>query len=160
MENTATPSGQAGRRMSSVDIMKIIPHRYPILLVDQAEIVEPDKKIIGYKSVAGNEAVFQGHFPGRPILPGVFIVESMAQTACVLLLGKPELKNKLAFFMGIDGVKFRKPVLPGDQLELHVEILRASGRVGKARGEAFVRGEKVTEAEFTFAVVDQENTEK
>jgi 3-hydroxyacyl-[acyl-carrier-protein] dehydratase len=88
-------------------------------------------------------------------MPGVLIVEGMAQTACVLFLEKPENKSKLAFFMGIDKVKFRKPVVPGDQLELKVEILRP-GRVGKAKGEAFVAGELVTEAEFMFAIVDKE----
>jgi beta-hydroxyacyl-ACP dehydratase FabZ len=153
MDNTTSPA--AAKTLTAVDIMNIIPHRYPILMVDRAVIVEPDKKITGYKSVSGNEPFFQGHFPGHPIMPGVLIVEALAQSACVLLLGKPELQNKLAFFMGIDGVKFRKPVVPGDQLELRVEILRAGGRVGKARGEAFVNNEVVTEAEFTFAVVDK-----
>lgn len=143
------------RSFNQADILKAIPHRYPILMIDRADIVELDKKIIGYKAVSGNEPFFQGHFPGRPIMPGVLIVEAMAQAACVLLLSKPEVKDKLAFFAAIDGVRFRKPVLPGDMLEMHVEILRA-GRIGKARGEAFVRGEKTTEAEFTFAVVDRE----
>lgn len=141
--------------LSSMDIQKIIPHRYPILMVDKAQITEPDKKITGYKSVSGNEPFFQGHFPGRPIMPGVLIVEAMAQSACILFLCKPEMRGKLAFFVGIDAVKFRKPVLPGDQLEMRVEITRP-GRVGKARGEAFVAGEKTTEAEFTFAIVDKE----
>jgi beta-hydroxyacyl-ACP dehydratase FabZ len=153
--DTPAPAA-APQTFSSVEIMKIIPHRYPILMVDKAVVVEPDKKIIGYKCVSGNEPFFQGHFPGHPIMPGVLIVEAMAQTACVLLLGKPELKDKLAFFMGIDGVKFRRPVIPGDVLEMRVEILRAGGRVGKARGETFVQGEKATEAEFTFAVVDKQ----
>ena len=139
-----------------VDIMKAIPHRYPILMIDKAVITEPQKKITGYKSVSGNEPFFQGHFPGRPIMPGVLIVEAMAQSACVLFLSRPDLKDKLAFFMAIDGVKFRKPVVPGDQLELRVEILRAGGRVGKAKGEAFVNNEPVTEAEFTFAIVDKQ----
>jgi beta-hydroxyacyl-ACP dehydratase FabZ len=145
----------APRLFTAVEIMNAIPHRYPILMIDKAAIVEPDKKITGYKSVSGNEPFFQGHFPGKPIMPGVLIVEAMAQTACVLYLSKPENKSKLAFFMGIDKVKFRKPVVPGDQLELRVEILRA-GRVGKARGEAFVGNELVTEAEFMFAIVDKE----
>ncbi|HRY30592.1 MAG TPA: 3-hydroxyacyl-ACP dehydratase FabZ [Elusimicrobiota bacterium] len=143
--------------LGTTDIMKIIPHRYPILMVDKAVIVEPDKKITGYKSVSGNEPFFQGHFPGQPIMPGVLIVEAMAQAACVLMLSKPELKNKLAFFMGIDKVKFRKPVVPGDQLELRVEILRGGGRVGKARGEAFVKDEMVTEAEFMFAIIEPQS---
>lgn len=146
----------ASRKLTALDVMKAIPHRYPILMIDKAEIMEADKKITGFKSVSGNEPFFQGHFPGRPIMPGVLIVEAMAQTACVLFLEKPENKNKLAFFMGIDKVKFRKPVVPGDQLELKVEILRA-GRMGKAKGEAFVDGVLVTEAEFMFAIVDKES---
>lgn len=145
----------ASRKLTALDVMKAIPHRYPILMIDKAEIIEADKKITGFKSVSGNEPFFQGHFPGRPIMPGVLIVEAMAQTACVLFLEKPENKNKLAFFMGIDKVKFRKPVVPGDQLELKVEILRP-GRMGKAKGEAFVDGVLVTEAEFMFAIVDKE----
>lgn len=142
------------RTLTAVDILNTIPHRYPILMIDTAEIVEPEKRITGYKCVSGNEPFFQGHFPGRPIMPGVLIVEAMAQTACVLFLCKPEMKDKLAFFMGIDKVKFRKPVVPGDRLELRVEILRG-GRVGKAKGEAYVNGGLVTEAEFMFAIVDK-----
>lgn len=141
--------------LDAIQIANIIPHRYPIIMVDKAIIHEPRKKITGYKCVANNEPVFQGHFPGKPIMPGVLIVEAMAQTACILLLIEPENRNKLAFFMGIDGVKFRKPVLPGDQLELRVDVLRAGGRVGKCRGEAYVGADMVTEAEFTFAVVDK-----
>jgi 3-hydroxyacyl-[acyl-carrier-protein] dehydratase len=139
--DTATATQTYPMSLDAVQIMNIIPHRYPIIMVDKAVIHEPKKKITGYKSVAGNEPVFTGHFPGRPIMPGVLIVEA---------------KDKLAFFMGIDGVKFRKPVVPGDQLEMRVEVLRAGGRIGKCRGEAFVNNEKVTEAEFTFAVVDKE----
>ncbi len=156
MNDSAPAAPTPHPMLSSVDIMNIIPHRYPILMIDKAQVLETDKRINGYKSVSGNEPFFQGHFPGKPIMPGVLIVEAMAQTACVLLLNKPELKNKLAFFMGIDGVKFRKPVVPGDQLELRVQVLRAGGRVGKARGEAFVNNEMVTEAEFTFAVVEKD----
>ncbi len=151
-----TAPATANKVLNIVDIMNTIPHRPPFLLVDRAEIVEPEKKIVGYKGVTMNEPFFVGHFPGHPIMPGVLIVESLAQTACVLMLGRPDLKNKLAFFLGIDGVKFRKPVVPGDMLELHVEILRAGGRAGKARGEAFVRGEKVTEADFTFVIADKQ----
>lgn len=145
----------APRTLTTVEIMGAIPHRYPILMIDTATITEPEKKITGFKSVSANEPFFQGHFPGRPIMPGVLIVEAMAQSACVLFLSKPELKDKLAFFMGIDKVKFRKPVVPGDQLELRVEVLRG-GRVGKCRGEAFVKNEIVTEAEFMFAIVDKQ----
>jgi 3-hydroxyacyl-[acyl-carrier-protein] dehydratase len=138
------------------DILKAIPHRYPILMVDRVAVLEGGVKAVGTKCVSANEPFFQGHFPGRPIMPGVLIVESMAQTACALFLAKPELAGKLAFFMGIDGVKFRKPVVPGDVLELHVEILRAGGRAGKAQGKAKVAGETVAEASFTFALVDRE----
>lgn len=137
------------------DIMKVIPHRYPILMVDKVSIIEEDKRATGFKCVSGNEPFFQGHFPGKPIMPGVLIVEAMAQTACVLFLSKPEFTGKLAYFVGIDGVKFRKPVIPGDLLELKIEVLRGGSRLGKARGEAYVGSEMVTEAEFTFALVDK-----
>lgn len=150
MDTATTP-----KVLNIVDIMGIIPHRPPFLLVDKAVIEEPEKKITAYKGVTMNEPFFVGHFPGKPIMPGVLIIEALAQAACVLLLARPDLKNKLAFFMGIDAVKFRKPVGPGDMLELKVEILRAGGRVGKAKGEAFVNGEKATEAEFTFVVTDK-----
>jgi len=138
------------------DIMKTIPHRYPILLVDRVAMLEGGDKAIGTKCVSANEPFFQGHFPGYPIMPGVLIVEAMAQTGCALFLAKPEMAGKLAFFMGIDDVKFRKPVIPGDVLELHVEVLRSGGRVGKARGEGKVNGNTVAEATFTFAIVDRE----
>jgi 3-hydroxymyristoyl/3-hydroxydecanoyl-(acyl carrier protein) dehydratase len=102
-----------------------------------------------------NEPFFVGHFPGRPIMPGVLIIEALAQTACVLMLRRPDLKGKLAFFMGIEEAKFRKPVVPGDLLELRIEVLRAGGRVGKVRGEAFVGGEMTTEANFTFIITER-----
>ena len=128
--------------LTITDIMEIIPHRPPFLLVDRAVIVEPEKKIVGYKGVTMNEPFFVGHFPGRPIMPGVLIIEALAQTACVLMLRRPDLKGKLAFFMGIEEAKFRKPVVPG-------------GRVGKVRGEAFVGGEMTTEANFTFIITER-----
>ena len=136
-------------------IKRIIPHRYPFLMVDRITVTEPSKTAVGVKSVSGNEPFFQGHFPERAIMPGVLIVEAMAQTSCVLFLGKPEMKNKLAFFMGFEEVKFRKPVVPGDRLELHVEVLKARDRFGKVQGIAKVEGEAVAEATFTFAIVDK-----
>lgn len=136
-------------------IQRAIPHRYPFIMVDRVVIQDPEKSAIGYKAVSGNEPFFQGHFPGQPIMPGVLVVEAMAQTACVLFLGRPEYRGKLAYFMGMDRVKFRKPVLPGDRLELRIEVLRGGGRAGKVRGEAVVENQCVAEAEFTFALVDR-----
>jgi beta-hydroxyacyl-ACP dehydratase FabZ len=137
-------------------IKKAIPHRFPFLLVDRVTITDPDKTAVGIKCVSGNESFFQGHFPEHAIMPGVLIVEAMAQVACVLFLSKPENKNKLAFFMGMEEIKFRKPVVPGDKLELKIEILQMRSKFGKAKGEAFVDGHLVTEAVFSFAVVDKE----
>ncbi|MBI3292075.1 MAG: 3-hydroxyacyl-ACP dehydratase FabZ [Elusimicrobia bacterium] len=136
-----------------VAIQRAIPHRYPFLMVDRVIIQDLEKSAVGYKAVSGNEPFFQGHFPGQPIMPGVLIVEAMAQTACVMFLGQPEHQGKLAYFMGIDSVKFRKPVVPGDHLELRIEVLRSGGRAGKVRGEALVDNQRVAEAEFTFALV-------
>jgi beta-hydroxyacyl-ACP dehydratase FabZ len=137
-------------------IKKAIPHRFPFLLVDRVTITEPDKSATGIKCVSGNEPFFQGHFPERAIMPGVLIVEALAQVACALFLSKPENKNKLAFFMGMEEIKFRKPVVPGDRLELKIEILQMRSRFGKAKGEAYVEGQLVTEAQFSFAVVEKE----
>ncbi len=137
-------------------LKKAIPHRFPFLLIDKVTITEPDKTATGIKCVSGNEPFFQGHFPEHAIMPGVLIVEALAQVACALFLYKPESKNKLAFFMGMEEIKFRKPVVPGDRLELKVEILQMRSKFGKAKGEAYVEGQLVTEATFSFAVVDKE----
>lgn len=137
-------------------IKKAIPHRFPFLLIDRVTITDPDKSAVGLKCVSGNEPFFQGHFPGRAIMPGVLIVEALAQVACALFLSKPELKDKLAFFMGMEEIKFRKPVVPGDRLELKIEILQMRSKFGKAKGEAYVEGLLATEAVFSFALVDKE----
>jgi beta-hydroxyacyl-ACP dehydratase FabZ len=136
-------------------IMDLLPHRYPILLVDRILDFEPKEWIRGLKNVSFNEAVFQGHFPSRPVLPGVYIVEAMAQTGgCLLMREFEDRARKVIYFMGIDAVKFRKPVLPGDQLVMEVKVIQIKGRVCKMRGEAFVEGQKVAEAEFKSMLMD------
>ena len=136
-------------------IMDLLPHRYPMLLVDRILDFEPKEWIRGLKNISFNEEVFQGHFPSRPVFPGVYIVEAMAQTGgCLLMREYEDRARKVIYFMGIDGVKFRKPVLPGDQLVMEVKVLHFKGRICKMRGEAFVGGQKVAEAEFMSMLMD------
>jgi len=136
-------------------IMDLLPHRYPILLVDRILDFEPKEWIRGLKNVSFNEAVFQGHFPSRPVFPGVYIVEAMAQTGgCLLMREFEDRARKVIYFMGIDGVRFRRPVLPGDQLVMEVKVIQFKGRICKMRGEAFVDGQKVAEAEFMSMLMD------
>lgn len=136
------------------EIMKRIPHRYPFLLVDRVLELEPGKRGVGIKNVTVNEPFFQGHFPGIPIMPGVLIIEAMAQLGAVIVLGMPENQGKLALFAGIDKVRFRRQVVPGDQLRLEVEMTRLRGSIGKGKGRAFVDGELAVEGEIMFALVD------
>jgi beta-hydroxyacyl-ACP dehydratase FabZ len=136
-------------------IMELLPHRYPLLLVDRILDFEPREWIRGLKNVSFNEEVFQGHFPSRPVFPGVYILEAMAQTGgCLLMREYEDRARKVIYFMGIDAAKFRKPVLPGDQLVMEVRVLQFKGRVCKMRGEAFVGGQKVAEAEFMSMLMD------
>jgi len=145
------------RLIESEQIQKIIPHRYPILMVDKVKLTNNPNVATGYKAVSGNEPFFQGHFPGKPIMPGVLIVEAMAQTSCVLFLSRPNMSNCLAYFMGIDNVRFRRTVLPGDLLELKIEVLHSSGKKGKVKGMAYVNGKLTTEAEFMFIIMKKES---
>jgi UDP-3-O-[3-hydroxymyristoyl] N-acetylglucosamine deacetylase/3-hydroxyacyl-[acyl-carrier-protein] dehydratase len=139
-------------------IQRILPHRYPFLLVDKIIDFQMDERVVGVKNVTMNEPFFQGHFPGQPIMPGVLIVEALAQTGGVLMLnGIENPGNKLVFFMAINNVKFRKPVVPGDQLILEVQVMNRRSKVIQIRGQAFVDGNVVAEGEFTAAVVDRED---
>jgi len=140
----------------NVAIQKILPHRYPFLLIDNVTEFEPGKRIVGIKNVTFNEQFFIGHFPGRPIMPGVLIVEAMAQTGGILLLkDDDEVENKLVVFMSIDKVKFRKSVVPGDQLVMELTMLKARSNTFKMGGKAFVKGELVCEAEMLAGIVDR-----
>ncbi len=132
-------------------IQRIIPHRYPFLLIDKVRDIVAGQSCVGIKNVTNNEPHFQGHFPDMPIMPGVMIIEAMAQTSGVLVGVTMGLIDKQAkvFFMGVDGAKFRRKVVPGDVLELHVKVLRGGGRVWKFAGEGRVDGELATEATFT-----------
>lgn len=131
------------------EIKKYIPHRYPFLLVDKIIEIEKGKRITGIKNVSVNEPFFQGHFPQFPVMPGVLIIEGMAQTACVFAaIELGENSESLAYFMGINKAKFRKPVVPGDQLRFELEIIRQRGRIFRFRGNAFVEGKLVAEAEL------------
>jgi UDP-3-O-[3-hydroxymyristoyl] N-acetylglucosamine deacetylase/3-hydroxyacyl-[acyl-carrier-protein] dehydratase len=142
--------------LSFEEVLNYIPHRYPFLMIDRVKIDTANlKKAIGYKCVSGNEDFFQGHFPGAPIMPGVLIIEAMAQTSCVMFLSRPEMRGCLAYFVSIDKAKFRRPVKPGDLLELRVEILKDCGRRGKVKGMAYVDGKLTTESEFMFIIVDR-----
>ena len=142
-----------------MDIRKILdslPHRYPFLLVDRVLEMEREKRIVAIKNVTMNEPFFQGHFPGAPVMPGVLIVEAMAQAGAVLLLHDlPGRDDKLVYFTGIDGARFRRAVVPGDQLRLTLEVVNLRARTCKMRGKAEVDGQLVSEAEILSAMVDR-----
>ena len=134
------------------EIKSIIPHRYPFLLVDRVYEMEPGKSITAMKNLTYNEGFFQGHFPNEPVMPGVLIVEALAQAGAVALLKRDEFKGKIAYFGGINNAKFRKKVVPGDTLRLEVELTKIRGIAGIGKGIAYVDDKKVCEAELTFMV--------
>ena len=132
--------------------MEILPHRAPFLLIDTIEELEPGVRALGKKCVSINEPYFQGHFPGNPVMPGVLIMEALAQVGAVAILSQPEWKGRTAYFAGIDKAKFRKKVLPGDVLMLEMAIIKVKGPVGIGKAVATVDGKVVAEAELTFAI--------
>ena len=138
------------------DIMKMLPHRYPFLLVDRILELEPGTRIVGLKNVTVNEQFFQGHFPGAPVMPGVLVIESMAQVAGVMIYRDlPDRDSKLIYFTGIEGAKFRRPVVPGDQLRIEVDFLNRRNNFGKVDARASVEGKLVAEAVLMFAIIDR-----
>lgn len=140
--------------LSNSEIQKIIPHRYPFLLVDKIEEIEEGKRAIGIKNVTINEPFFQGHFPGNPIMPGVLIVEALAQVGAVAVLSIPENKGKLGLFSGIDKLRFRRQVVPGDTLRLVAELTAFKRGIGKATATAYVGDEVAASGELMFAIVE------
>jgi 3-hydroxyacyl-[acyl-carrier-protein] dehydratase len=145
--------------LNITDIEKILPHRYPFLLIDRVTEISPKESILAYKNVTIGEHVFQGHFPNHPIYPGVLIIEGMAQAGGVLAFksidNNSEVENKVVYFMSIDKAKFRNPVKPGDRLDYKVSVIKNRGKVWVLSGEAFVNGEIVAEAELKAMIVDK-----
>ena len=138
-------------------ILEVLPHRYPFLLVDRIISMEENKRVVGIKNVTANEPFFPGHFPGNPIMPGVLILEAMAQVGAVLLLRSvPDRDRKVVYFAGIDQARFRRPVIPGDQLRFEVEVLKMRARTARLRGQAFVGDELAAEAELLSSMVDHQ----
>lgn len=140
------------------EIMDIIPHRYPFLFVDRVEINEDGRSGIGYKNVTMNEYYFQGHFPGKPVMPGVIIIETMAQVGSVILLSKDDFKGRIPYFAGINKFRFKKVVKPGDQLRIEVEIIKMRGTVGIGQGKAFVGEDLAAEGEFIFSIEKEKSS--
>ncbi len=137
-------------------IQSVLPHRYPLLLVDRVLEIEPKKRIVAIKNVTVNEPFFNGHFPGRPVMPGVFLVEGLAQAGGLLLLhDMPDRESKLIYFMGIEGAKFRRPVVPGDQVRYEIEVLRLRSMHCKMSGKVLVDGQLAAEAVISSAMVDR-----
>jgi 3-hydroxyacyl-[acyl-carrier-protein] dehydratase len=153
--STSEPTAQSVD-IDITEILSRIPHRYPFLLIDRAEDFKPSESIVGIKCVTFNEPFFQGHFPGYPVMPGVLIVEALAQTGAILMSKSLniDIAGKVIYFMSIDGVRFRSPVRPGDVLKMHVEVTRARGDIFKFKGKAMVGDKVAAEAEFAAMSAD------
>lgn len=155
-ESVAPAPAEGKPVLGIIEIMRILPHRYPFLLVDRITELEPDKRVVGLKNVTINEQFFQGHFPGMPVMPGVLIIECMAQVAGVMIYKDvQEPKDKLIYFTGIEKARFRRPVVPGDQLRVEMNLLNRRHSFGKLQGQATVEGKLAAEAVVTFAIVDR-----
>jgi 3-hydroxyacyl-[acyl-carrier-protein] dehydratase len=149
MTAAATPEGLDIR-----ELLEVLPHRYPFLLVDRILELEKGKRAVGLKNVTANEPQFTGHFPGRPIMPGVLIIEACAQVGAVLMMQLPENRGKLGVLAGVDGCRFRRMVVPGDQLRMEMEVLRMKGAFSKVKATVTVEGSLVAEAELLFSITD------
>ena len=158
MANSTVGSTDVSSVLDIHEILRALPHRYPFLLVDRIMEVEGDKRIVGLKNVTINEPFFNGHFPGAPVMPGVLIIESMAQVAGMLVYrDMPDREKKLIMFTGIESARFRRPVVPGDQLEIEMTWLQRRKNFGKMEGKARVEGKLAAEAIVLFAIVDRPN---
>lgn len=138
--------------MTAKEIMEVIPHRQPFMLIDTIEELEEGKRVVAKKCISYNEPFFAGHFPQEPVMPGVLIVEAMAQAGAVAILKQPDFQGKTAYFAALNNVKFKGKVVPGDVLMLEVEIIKVKGPIGVGSGKAYVDGKLVTQAELTFAI--------
>ena len=154
-ESVTTPVMESKTIMDIHQIMRCLPHRFPFLLVDKIVELDGDKRVVGIKNVTINEPFFPGHFPGAPVMPGVLIIEAMAQVAGVMMYRDlPDKESKLIYFTGIENAKFRRPVLPGDQLRIEMGLLARRSNFGKMQGRATVEGKLAAEAIVLFAIAD------